>query len=150
MVNQTNAVQKTESLKVCCDLEYILMGDLRQLLNERSTPQTRPSLLALLDRLLLNLPHVLRLSSVGGYMKVVIEKRPNWYRQIEELQQVNLDCISALGGLRDHIESELNIVDISSEMDCRLREWMKVFGGLRRQESQLLQDAFTMDIGGEA
>ena len=85
-----------QTLTRCYDLEYLLLGDLRQLLDEPQTAQTRQSILVILDRLLLNLPRQLALACEKGYMTEVLEQCPNWHRQIEALHGANLDCISAL------------------------------------------------------
>lgn len=148
--SQTRAERAVEALTAFCDLEYIIMGDLRQLLNEQPTPQTRPSMLVLLNRLLLTLPYAMRLSSEDCYMSIVRDKRPNWHRQIEAQHRDNLECYLALCGLRGRIEGEVSIGDISDEMDGKLREWMTLYARTRRRESQLLQEALTVDIGGEA
>ena len=142
--------RKTSSLKACCDLEYIIIGDLRQLLSEPITPQSRTPLLVLLDRLLQNLPEISRLSYEAGYMSTVLDKCPRMHHQIRTLERINWECIPALGELRDRVESELSLVDISRKTDFKLREWIEAFVSMRYRESQLLQEAFAVDIGGEA
>lgn len=150
MEHHIRADRAAESLTAACDLEYIIMGDLRQLLIEQPTQHTRLSLLVLLNRLLMSLPQAMRLSSDDCYMTEVREKRPNWHRKIEALHRDNVACFIALCELRDQIESKVNIIDISDEMDCQLREWMTLYARTRTRESQLLQEALTTDFGGEA
>ena len=139
---------QTESLRACCDLEYLLIGDLRQLLKERSPPDNH-TVRVLLARLLRNLPEVTRHSSISGYMTVALERCPRLYRQITTLQNANLDCLHALQELYDSIESESSFNDVSKETDHALEAWIESFGTMRSRESQLLQEAFTTDIGGE-
>ena len=140
--------RQTESLKACCELEYLLIGDLRQMLKERS-PSNNHTLQILLTRLLRNLPEITRHSSIGGYMTVVLERCPRLHRQIKTLQSANQDCIQALQDLYDSIQCESSFNDVSKETDRGLATWMESFGRLRSRESQLLQEAFTADIGGE-
>ena len=96
-----------QTLTTCYDLEYLLLGDLRQLLDEPQTAQTRQSILVILDRLLLNLPRQLALACEEGYMSEVLEQRPNWHRQIEALHGANMACISALDESRNRVVREL-------------------------------------------
>jgi hypothetical protein len=143
-------VEPLSLLKASCDLEYLLMGDIRILLSEKFDSQTRSSLLVLLNRLILNLPDVLELSSKDGYLGIVLERRPNWSRKINALYQANLDCVSTLVPVRDCLEENGSITAISNELEVRLRNWIESFAVLRRQESTMLQEAFTVELGGEA
>lgn len=150
MENKNRAERAAEALTSWCDLEYIIMGDLRQLLKEHPAQPTRPSLLVLLNRLLLTLPQAMRLSSRDCYMSVVREKRPNWHRRIEAQHRDNMKSYLALCELRERIVDEASIGDISEEMDRKLREWMTMYARTRRRESELLQEALSVDIGGES
>ena len=150
MNNQQESNRAPESLKTCYDLEYLLLGDLRQLLTEPQTAQTRQSLLVILDRLLLNLPEQLVLACEEGYLSEVLEQRPNWHRQIEALHGANMACISALDESRNRVERNLPFAAIANELSCNLRHWMQSLVAIREHETRLLQKAFTLDIGGEA
>jgi hypothetical protein len=141
---------QSKSLKSCCDLEYLLIGDLRQLLRERIPPNHQIELRVLLKRLLQNLPEVTKRSSTNGYMASVLEKCPRLHRQITTLQTANLECLKALKVLYDSIERQSSFKDISAETDRKLGAWVDSLGRMRSRESQLLMDAFTVDIGGEA
>ena len=150
---QTDDSKTTDScslLKASCDLEYLLIGDIRKLLSEKFDLQTRSSLLVLLNRLIQNLPAVLELSSEEDYLSIVLERRPSWSRQINALYQANLDCVSSLTLVRDCLENDTSIAAISKELELRLRNWVKSFSAMRCQESTMLQEAFTLDLGGEA
>lgn len=144
------SVQYAKSLKSCWDLEYILIGDLRQLLDEGQLSKIRMPLLVIINRLLQNLPDLLRLSSEDGFIATVPKICPRFHRQIQTLQRVNLECINSLQGLHDHIDNKSNFIDVSKETDGKLRDWITAFGKMRSRESELLQEAYTVDIGGEA
>ena len=154
MTNEPTDESKTSEsfslLKASCDLEYLLIGDIRILLEEKFDSETRSSLLVLMNRLILNLPDVLKLSSEDGYLSIVAEKLPCWSRQINALYQANLDSVSSLTLVRDCLENDKPIAAISKELELRLRNWMKSFAAMRCQESTMLQEAFTLDLGGEA
>lgn len=149
-LDESKRIASRASLKTSCDLEYLLLGDLRSQMCETNDTQTRSSLLVLLNRLILNLPDVLELSSNDGYMGVVLDRRPNWSCQIDELHRANLDCISTLVLIRDCLESDLDFSAVSKELKVRLQKWIESYSAIRRLENTMLQEAFTVDFGGEA
>lgn len=148
MKQESNGAPAT--LTTCYDLEYLLLGDLRELLDEPQTAQTRRSILVILNRLLLNLPRQLALACEDGYMSEVLEQRPNWHRKIEALHGANLACISALDESRNRVMRDSPLVAIADELSCNLRHWTQSLVAIREHETRLLQNAFTLDIGGEA
>ena len=149
--NQTDSKeQPIKSLKTCWDLEYILIGDLRYLLNQRCRPEIRTPLLVIIDRLLQNLPDLLRLSSENGYMTAVPKTFPRLLRQFQALQTVNRECIASLQALQERIKNKSSVTTLSQETDLKLRAWITAFEKMRSQEGELLQEAYTVDIGGEA
>jgi hypothetical protein len=137
-----------ESLKACYELEYLLIGDLRQILKEPSSPENRESLLALLKLFLRNLPEVIKLASDSGTMTAVQQKCPRLYGQIKTLQTAHLDCLDELKELHDSMEIES--AEEVAKTDYKIGKWIDSFALMRIHESQLLQDAYTVDIGGEA
>ena len=154
MTNEPTAETKTAEsitlLKASCDLEHLLIGDIRALLAEKFDSQTRSSLLLLMNSLILNLPVALKLSSKVGFLSVVAEKCPSWSRQVAALYQANLDCVSSLTLVRDCLENHTPIAAISKQFLLGLKNWIRSYSALRCQESTMLQEAFTLDIGGEA
>ena len=147
---ETEIIKSHSALKESYDLEYLLIGDIRTLLNEEFDLQTRSSLLVLLTRLIQNLPNVLDLTSDEGYLNAVLVRRPNWTRKIKALYQANMDCVASLSLVRDWIEKETPADSISKENEQRLKHWIKSLAAIRCRESTMLQEAFTLDIGGEA
>ncbi len=148
--DESKRIAPSSLLKTSCDLEYLLVGDLRFLLNAKVGSHTRPSLLVLLNRLILNLPDVLKLSSIDGYMETVLARRPNWSRQVDKLHQANLNCVATLILIRDCLESDQGFNAISKKLKVRLQKWIEAYSAIRCLESTMLQEAFTVEIGGEA
>jgi hypothetical protein len=137
-------------LAACHELEYLLLGDLRELLEDPETSQTRRSLLIILDHLLVNLPRQLELKCEGGYMAEILAKCPAWQREVDALLHEDRDCNSALSRLHDHVLRELPWLAMTQEVRETLAVWMDLLGAVRTQESRMLQTAYTLDFGGEA
>lgn len=131
------------------DLEYLLLGDLRQLLAEPRTRETRAALLATIDELLKHLPQQLALESSDGYAFEVVALCPHLEVQTQSLRRADLACYSLLKAMRDRIRHQLPFSRIAHQTRRNLRHWMELLAAHRQQEGQLLQKAFTVDLGGE-
>ena len=150
MSNRKEFDDRCRALADCHEAESRLIGDLRLLLDQTSTALTRQAVLRILDRLLDSLPLHLELASQGGYLTEVHRLRPNWHRQVEALHGANVGCLSELHELRDHVRSESPSATIESEESGEIDIWVRSLESIRGHERQLLQGAFTLDIGGAA
>ena len=138
------------ALDACHELEYLLLGDLRELLGDPETPQTRRSLLLILDHLLANLPRQLELKCQGGYMSEVLAEHPAWQNEVDELLRDDRDCNSALARMHQRVRQDLSWRPIAHEMRDTLDVWMGLLNAIRKHEIRMLQTAFILDLGGEA
>lgn len=150
MNRRENTGDRFRALTDCQKTESRLIGELRQLLDQPSTALTRQALLSILNRLLDNLPLHLEQASQGGYLTEVRRLRPNWQRQVKALQGANVCCLSTLQELRDHIRHESPAGTIDTTEGGEIDIWIRSLQSIRQRECQLLQGAFTIDIGGEA
>ncbi|MBT6494231.1 MAG: hypothetical protein HOL01_06715, partial [Planctomycetaceae bacterium] len=73
-------------LEDCAALEYILLGDLRDLLEESPDEENCRWLLVILDALLEAKQREFELQQDGGYLEDVLEQVPNWEPQVERLR----------------------------------------------------------------
>jgi hypothetical protein len=136
-----------ENLEDYTALEYILLGDLRDLLEEPSDQFTRNWLVAVLDALLDTLPRAMALKESSGYLSEVLDEYPSWYRHVEDLQNEQRLLLLSLQALRDRLETsgpyERDAVRVSSAV----RQWMNRFVAHRRHETRLLQTAMNLEVG---
>ncbi len=144
---QSPAAMSAELLR-CRELEYILCGDLREMLGEPMTPVTRVWTLAVLDALLDMLPTEQRLLSNGGYLSEVLDEFPNWSGRVNKLRSRRYDLYDRLSDLRDVLESTGNTPTDVETLKSDLRDWMEQFADQCRQESALLLEAVNTEIGG--
>jgi hypothetical protein len=136
-------------LQQCTELEYILLGDLREMLEEPLTPVSRQWMLAVLDVLLETLPREHRLkSSSDGYLSEVLLEFPNWSPHVDRLEAEHFDLYDRLWDLRDELEGGASARSAASALRFALRDWMEAFLMHRRDESALLMDAVNTEIGG--
>jgi hypothetical protein len=142
------APAQAAQLRRCTELEYLLLGDLREMLEEPVTPQGRNWMLAVVDTLLDMLPHEHRLKSVDGYLSEVLTEFPNWTGHVDRLEAQHYDLYDRLSDLRDELEVETRDRTAANVLRYSLQEWMEAFVEHRRRESELLQSAMCTDIGG--
>ena len=134
-------------LEECAAFEYILLGDLRDLLEEPTDEMTCKWLLAVLDALLQTLPRDFQLQDEGGYLAEVVEEFPNWSVQVDRLLQEREMLFSSLRQLRDRITQDIPFAEIAQRVRHDLRGWMTSFVAFQRHERRLVQTAFNLDVG---
>ena len=129
-------------------LEYILLGDLRDLLEEEPSEQTSHWLLAILDALLETLPQELALKSQDGYLEDVLSEHPHWQPQVERLRSEYVRLCVWLEELRDRLVSRAPFEEIANRLRYDLREWMTALQAYHRHEYRLLQTSINLEVGG--
>lgn len=135
-------------LRECGELEYLLLGDLREMLEEPLSAQSRKWMLAVLDVLLDTLPREHRLMSAEGYLAEVLQEFPNWSGRVDALESQHYDLYDRLWDLRDELEiDELDRRDVA-ELRYSLQEWMEQLVEHRLRESSLMLAAVNTDLGG--
>jgi len=130
------------------EFHYLLLGDLRDLLEEIPDESTRHWLLEVLNVLVELQPQERQLQEDdGGYMSEVLEEFPSWNRQVMRLHLRKLQLDYRLRELRDRIRQEKSYVSVADQLSCELRDWLDLIRELHRAESALIMDAMLLDIG---
>ena len=130
-------------------LEYLLIGDLRDLLEETPDNETRRWLLAVLEELLNLLPNEFEYEDQGGYLAEVCEQNPNWSNTVERLHREHEGLYFSLLELRNRIADEQSFEFIVDEVKPKLRRWIKAAQRHRESEQQLVVASFDTALGGE-
>lgn len=128
-------------------LEYILLGDLRDLLDEPIDRENRRWLIALLDALIDTLPREFDLEDEDGYMSEVLERFPNWSHQVDRLHRDHAELFAKLKELRGRIERDSWIAPIANEVRRDAREWVRTLVAHNRRETRLVQTAMNLEVG---
>lgn len=128
-------------------LEHILLGDLRDLLEEPPDKTTRRWLLAVLDALLDTLPRQYELQANGGYLSEVLEEFPNWAVQVDQLRTEKQELFAKLRRLREEVGQRASFAKIAEEVRKGLRDWMASLSSHQRRERRIMQTAFNLDVG---
>ena len=131
----------------CTEFEYILLGDLRDLLEDPPNNETRAWLMAVLEALLDTLPKEFALKSRDGYLSVVLDEYPSWDRQVARLETQYVSLYRQLRVLRDRLITRRRLEDVAERLRVELEEWMDAFVGLHREERDLVLEAVTLEVG---
>lgn len=134
-------------LEEYADLEYILLGDLRDLLEEPADQYTRGWLTAVLEALLDTLPRQMAIKETDGYLDQVLNEYPSWYRHVEELQNEERLLFLSLQALFDRLNTSESYEQDATRVKVALREWMNRLAAHHRHETRLLQTAMNLEVG---
>ena len=130
------------------ELEYLLLGDLREMLEQPlNDDEDRRWLVAVLDELLETLECEFCLEEDGGYMTEVLDIWPNWSGQIDRLFSEHKTLCSQLKRLRYRLAEALPLKEVAESLRSQLRDWMATLTAHHRHEHRLIQEAFAFDVG---
>ena len=130
-------------------LEYLLIGDLRDLWEEPADAETRRWLLAILDELLDLLPNEFEYEDQDGYLADVSELFPNWAPRIHRLHIQHDGLYFTLLELRNRIGQQESFEYIAEEVKPELSRWIETAQQLRSDERHLVVSAYDLTLGGE-
>ena len=142
--SQTSPANRLEAYTA---LEYILLGDLRDVLEEPADRYTRGWLVAVLDALLDTLPREMAIKEASGYLNEVLAEYPSWYRQVEDLQNEERLLFLSLQALRDRLETSESYAYAADRVKAALRQWMTRLTAHHRHETRILQTAMNLEVG---
>ena len=139
--------RQTGLLEQYSSLEYILLGDLSDILEEPDDAESRKWMLAVLDTLLDTLPREFVLKEEDGYMAEVLERYPSWSTQVDRLHRDHDQLFAKLKELRSLIERNNQLAPIAAEVRRDLRGWILTLTNHHRSETRLMQTAMNLEVG---
>jgi hypothetical protein len=128
-------------------MQYILLGDLREVLESRSTLSERNWMLTILDALLETLPTQFSLKEEGGYMTDVLEDFPSWGSQVESLRCEHGPLCEQLSDLRDRVASGSQYKQVAETVRAELADWMNCLQNHDQKECSLFLNAANLEVG---
>jgi hypothetical protein len=134
-------------LRKCCEFEYILIGDLRDLLDDEPTEENRRWTLAVLDALLDTLPKEFALKSQDGYLSDVLDEYPSWDNSVERLRQQHVSLHRRLTELRVRMFANAQLQGLADRLRIDLEAWIEAFSDLQQAERNITLTAMTLEVG---
>lgn len=134
-------------LRDCTELVYILIGDVRDVLEEPPSDQTRHWLSVLLDTLLETVPEEFSLKSDGGYMSEVLLDFPHWNTRVGDLEDQYFSLYLQLRRLREQLRLQVTYEETAKSLRADLSSWISSFQEYCAQERDLVQTAVNLTVG---
>jgi len=142
-----NSTDSYERLRQYTELEYILLGDLRELLQAPDKTDTSLWMLSTLDALLETMPIEFELKQSGGYLQEVVDEHPNWQPLVSRLEREHYDLCIRLSELRETVARAAPFISLAEQIDADLRDWMNQLAAHNRHEIRLIQTAVNLEVG---
>ena len=127
-----------ERLDRCRELEYILLGDVRDLLEDPFSAESRNWLRALIQTLLETLPEDFELCCAQGYLHEVLETYPDWGPLVERLEDRYSELLRQLMHFQSVLQQEEYCEKTADALRTNLSGWMSAFRAYRQHEEHLL------------
>lgn len=141
-------VTSQELLLQYSELEYLLLGDLRALLDEPGESRDKRWLLAVLDSLIETIPREFELREQGGYMSELLNDHPQLADVAQTLYLEHARIFSMLSDLRLRIAQDLNATALEDQLMMELRDWMLLLMKHNRAERRVYQTVVLAVHGG--
>lgn len=136
------------SLGQYTEMNYILLGDLREILESRRPGLAeRNWLLTILDALLESLPAQFSLKEQGGYMTEVLEAFPYWENEVERLRSEHTPLVETLSDLRERVATGSEYKQVAQIVRDDLADWMERLMKHNSTECRLYQTAINLEVG---
>lgn len=147
MSRPANSPYADSAVNDVSSLEYILLGDLRDVLEEPLDDITLKWLKAVIDALLETLPREFALQDAGGYLNEVTDCDPNLAVHVERLTEERRAVFGKLRVLRLQLNSPGDHKPATDAIRADLKDWMTSLTAFHRHERRLVQTAFNLDVG---
>lgn len=129
------------------EMQYILLGDLREVLESRPGLAERNWMLTILDALLDTLPKHFSLREEGGYMTEVLKEFPYWEPAVEQLRSEHQPLVQTLSELRERVASGSRYKQVAQVVRDDLASWMAQLQRHENIECRLFQDSMNLEVG---
>lgn len=136
------------NLKQLSELEYILVGDLREVLEEESNDQNRKWLLVLVEALLKTLPREFALRERGGYMREVLLLSPELDPLVQQLKEEHDSLYRELDELAEALRCSKVFQKQAGALKERLAKWSDNLSAHNHSEEMVVFQAYQQDLGG--
>lgn len=143
----TRITDTVERLARHRELLAVLIDELHDLLNEPDDPANDRFLVEIVDQMLENLDRQFELEEQDGYLADVLDEYPNWHPQVKHLLEEHHMLHEHLRQIRDRLESQVRVRTAPTAIRRQLIDWIDAYRQHDRRETDLLQEAFTLEVG---
>lgn len=133
----------------CTTLTWLLVGDIREMLQDHLDEEALKWLRPVLDSLIGSMCEESEQTGEESWYGSFIEPCPHLSSKVAEIEAEQAELCKSLQGLRHSIERELPLAKLAAEIEAELASWVNLMIRHSRRERELMQDAWYTEIGGE-
>ena len=133
----------------CTTLTWLLVGDIREMLQDHLDDEAIRWLKPVLDALISAMCEQSELTSQEGWYDDLLGTFPQFISRVAGIEAEQNELCRSLRELRNGIERDIPLQRLAAELEAGLRDWVLLMTRHSRRQTVLLQDAWYTEIGGE-
>lgn len=137
----------TDELRLCSELDTLLLDELADLLNESVDNESTAWLQSTLSVMCQTVDREFELEDDDEYLGTVVEEFPNWFDRVQALRLQRDQLQNRLHGMRRQLASLSGSERLVRRWRDTFRQWILEYSQHRRAERDLLQEALITDVG---
>lgn len=133
----------------CATLSWLLVGDIREMLQDHLDEEALDWLRPILDALIEAMQELAELKESPDYFDDVLNSFPHWSPVVDRIHAEEATLCRSLEVLRHRIDCDLPFQKLANELEVELADWVRLMGEHTERERELMQDVWYTEIGGE-
>jgi len=133
----------------CTTLTWLLVGDIREMLQDHLDEEAIRWLGPILDALIGAMSQQSEQNSREGWYDDLIGSFPHLISRVAMIEAEQTELCRSLRELRQRIEQDMPISRLAAEIERDLCRWIDLMVRHSRREAVLMQDVWYTEIGGE-
>jgi hypothetical protein len=133
----------------CTMLTWLLVGDIREMLQDHLDEEAIRWLKPVLDSLIAAMAEQSELINREGWYDDLLGTFPHLISHVARIEAEQTELCKSLRELRHGIERDVPLARLVAEIEVDLSDWVQLMIKHSRREALLLQDAWYTEIGGE-
>jgi hypothetical protein len=142
-------LQSTTATTRCSSMTWLLVGDIREMLQDRLDGDAIRWLRPVLDALIDALCEWEACDDSTGFFDDVLEPCPELSPRVAQIQCEQIQLCARLRELRARLELRQSVSRLVQALQADLAEWVQLMTDNARRERELLQSVWYTEIGGE-
>jgi hypothetical protein len=133
----------------CTTLTWLLVGDIREMLQDHLDEEAIRWLKPVLDALINAMCEQSELTNRKGWHDDLLGTFPHLISRVARIEAEQTELCKSLRELRHGIERDVPLARLATEIESELSDWVELMIRHSRREALLLQNAWYTEIGGE-
>lgn len=133
----------------CTTLTWLLVGDIREMLQDHLDEEAIHWLRPVLDALINAMCEQSELTSREGWYDDLLGCFPHLISRVARIEAEQNELCKSLRELRNGIERDIPLARLARELEDDLNSWVDLLTRHSRREAVLMQDVWYTEIGGE-